>query len=135
MAVWRSFFLRHRRLALLLVVMALLTKAIVPSGFMVMPSNGTIMISVCSGQGPEMVALDLGKGSVDHGGDHDDGKKADHPCAFSSLGMAAASGADIALLALAVAYVLALGFLPVALRQRRAPVRLRPPLRAPPVLG
>ncbi len=135
MSVWRSFFLRHRRLALLLVAMALLTKAIVPGGFMVMPSNGTIMIAVCSGQGPEMVALDLGKGSVEHGGDHDDGKKADHPCAFSSLSMAAASGADIALLAIAIAFALALGFLPVAPRQRRAPSRLRPPLRAPPVLG
>lgn len=100
-----------------------------------MPSNGTIMVSLCSGQGPQMVALDLGNGSADHGGDHQDGKKADHPCAFSGLSMAAAPGADPVLLGLALAYVLALGFRLVVSRQQREPNRLRPPLRAPPVFG
>jgi hypothetical protein len=135
MAKLRLFLFRHQRLAFLLVALALLTKAVIPTGFMVMPSNGTIMVSLCSGHGPQMVALDIGKGTADHGSDHQDGKKADHPCAFSSLSMAAATGADITLLAIAIAYALALGFLPVAPRQRRAPSRLRPPLRAPPVFG
>ena len=135
MAWLRAFFLKHQHLAFLLVAAALVTKAVIPIGFMLMPSNGTIMVSICSGQGPQMVALDLGKGSADHNGDHQGDKKADHPCAFSSLSMAAATGADIALLALAIAYVLALGFLPVATRQGRLHSRLRPPLRAPPLFG
>jgi hypothetical protein len=135
MESWRVFLVKHQRLALLLVAMALLTKAIVPQGFMVTPSNGTIMVSLCSGQGPQMVALDLGKGTEDHGSDHKDGKNTHPPCAFSGLSMAAAPGADLALLGLALAYVLTLGFVPVVSRQQRAPSRLRPPLRAPPVLG
>jgi len=131
----RAFLLKHQHLAFLLVAAALVMKAVIPSGFMLTPSNGTIMVSICSGQGPQMVAMDLGKGTVDHGGDHQDGKKAEHPCAFSSLSMAAATGADTVLLALAIAYVLALGLLPVTSRQPSAPSRLRPPLRAPPVFG
>ncbi len=133
MAPWRAFFLKHYRLALLLVAVALAMKAVVPTGFMVTPSNGTVMVSICSGQGQQMVAMELGAGVVDHG-DHQDNKKADHPCAFSSLNMAGATGTDIALLALAIAYMLSLGFLPLAPRQQRAPARLRPPLRAPPFL-
>lgn len=135
MADLRAFFLKHQRLAVLLVALALATKAVIPAGFMLMPSNGTIVVSVCSGQGPDMVAMDMGKHAGDHGGDHQGDKKPDHPCAFSSLSMAAATGADIALLALAIAFLLALGFLPVAARAAQAPSRLRPPLRAPPVLG
>lgn len=135
MALWRAYFLNHQRLALLLVAMALLAKAIVPQGFMVMPSNGTIMVSLCSAQGPQMVALDLGKSAADQGGDHQDGNNAHPPCAFSGLSMAAAPGPDLVLLGLAIAYVLTLGFLPVVSRAQRAPSRLRPPLRAPPVFG
>lgn len=135
MAALRAHVLKHRRLAVLLIAMALLVKAIVPQGFMVLPSNGTIMVSLCSGQGPQMVALDVGKGPVGDSGDHRDGKAADHPCAFSGLNMAAATGSDPVLLMIAIAYVLALGFLPVVSRQSRALSRLRPPLRAPPVLG
>ncbi|MBA4040335.1 MAG: hypothetical protein C0474_00740 [Sphingobium sp.] len=135
MQIWRAYFLKHQRLAFLLVAMALLAKAIVPQGFMVMPSNGTVMVSLCSGQGPQMVAMDLGKGTVDHGGDHQDGTNTHPPCAFSGLNMAAAPGADLVLLGLAIAYVLALGFLPVVSRAQPAPSRLRPPLRAPPVFG
>lgn len=135
MALWRAYFLKHQRLAFMLVAIALLAKAIVPQGFMVMPSNGTIMVSLCSGQGSQMVALDLGKGAPDQDGDHQDGNNAHPPCAFSGLSMAAAPGADLVLLGLTLVYVLALGFLPVVSCSQPAPSRLRPPLRAPPVFG
>lgn len=133
---WRAYFLKHQRLAFALVALALLVKAIVPAGFMVMPTNGTIMVSVCSGQGPQMVALELNGGS-DHSSDHggQDSTAADHPCAFSGLSLAAAPGADPALLGAAIAFILSLAFLPVVSRPRRSPSRLRPPLRAPPVFG
>lgn len=134
MALWRAFFLNRQRLAFALVSLALLIKAFVPQGFMVMPSNGTIMVSICSGQGPQMVALDLGRGAGPIS-DPSDTRPADHPCAFSGLGMAADTGADILLLGLALAFVLARGFMPVTVRQQRAPSRLRPPLRAPPLFG
>ncbi len=134
MASWRAFFLTRQRLAFALVALALLIRAFVPQGFMVMPSNGTIMVSVCSGQGPQTIALDVGLG-VDQTSDHGDTRPADHPCAFSGLGMAADTGADILLLGLALAFVLARGFMPVAVRRQYAPSRLRPPLRAPPLFG
>jgi hypothetical protein len=135
MAFWRPFFLKHQRLAYLLAAMALLAKAIVPQGFMVMPSNSTIMVLLCSGQGSKIVAMDLGKGTVDHGSDHQDSRKADHPCSFSGLSMAAAPGPDLLLLGLALAYVLTLGFHPIVSPQQRGLSRLRPPLRGPPALG
>lgn len=134
MTRWRTLIRKHSQLALLLVALALCAKALIPQGYMVMPSNGTIMVSICSGQGPQMVALDFDKHDGDHG-DHQDGKKADHPCAFSGLGMSAMGGAYIALLAIAIAYVLTLGFLATTVPPRPAVARLRPPLRAPPVIG
>lgn len=134
MASWRAFFLTRQPLAFTLVALALLIKAFVPQGFMVAPSNGTIMVSICSGQGPQTIAIDLGVGA-DPTSDHGDTHPADHPCAFSGLSMAADTGADILLLGLALAFVLARGFLPVTVRHQRAPSRLRPPLRAPPLFG
>lgn len=134
MIIWRAFIRKHRQLALLLVALALGVKALVPQGYMVMPSNGTIMVSICSGQGPQMIALDTGQHDGDQS-EHQDGKKADHPCAFSGLGMSAMSAAHSDLLAIAIAFVLALGFLTVAAPPQPAITRLRPPLRAPPVLG
>ncbi|WP_066650163.1 MULTISPECIES: DUF2946 family protein [Sphingomonas] len=131
MTNWRALIRNHPRLALLLVALALSMRALLPQGYMVTPSNGTIMVSICSGQAAQMVAIDVDK----HDGDHQDGATADHPCAFSGLGMSAMGGADIVLLAIAFAYVLTLGFLAITAPPRPAVARLRPPLRAPPVLG
>ncbi|WP_010185540.1 hypothetical protein [Sphingomonas sp. PAMC 26605] len=133
MANWRAFLLRHARLALALVVIALVTKAVIPAGFMLMPRDGAIAIVACSGQGPEMVGMAMAKPGDLQKQHPGEGKAPDHPCAFSSLAMAAVTGADIALLALALVYVLALGILPVVCRPWRWPTRLRPPLRAPPL--
>lgn len=134
MAGWRILLRKQWRFALLLVALALGVKALVPQGYMIMASDGAIMVSVCSGQGPQMIALDAGKHHGDHG-DHQDNKKPDHPCAFSGLGMAALGGADPVLLAIAVAYALLLAFRREALPAPAAPAYLRPPLRAPPVIG
>jgi hypothetical protein len=130
---WRAFLVSHGRLALALVALALMAKAVIPSGFMLSPVNGAVAIVLCSGQGPEMAGMAMAKPGDSHGQHPADGKVLDHPCAFSSLSMAAAMGADIALLALALVYVLARGVLPVVPRQWRGPARLRPPLRAPPL--
>lgn len=135
MASWRGFFRQHQRLAFLLVALALCVRAIVPQGYMLTPGNGTVMVTLCSAQGAERIAITVAPDAGDHDDDHQDGTAADAPCAFAGLGMAAAPGADIVLLALALAHVLALGFLPTLVRLARAPARLRPPLRAPPVLG
>lgn len=139
MGYWRAFLLRHAGLALALVAIALVTKAVIPSGFMLTPRDGSLAVVICSGQGPEMAGMSMAKpGATAKSGDAQphhpaDGKTLDHPCAFSSLSMASATGADIALLALALGYVLALGVRPTVFRRWRSPPRLRPPLRAPPL--
>jgi len=58
--------------------------------------------------------------------------KADGPCAFSALSMSAMGGADVALLAVALAFILLLGtaFVPQFFAQRG--LRWHPPLRGPP---
>lgn len=138
MTRWRSLIHQQRRLALLLVALAFSIKALVPAGYMVVPSAGKLVIAICTGQGAATVATDPGEDGGDHGdhhGDHRDGNKADHPCAFAGLGSPALAGADPILLALAIAFVLVAAFAPVSGPRQAARRRLRPPLRAPPVSG
>ncbi|MBX9815264.1 MAG: DUF2946 family protein [Sphingomonas sp.] len=130
MLEWRAFLRKQQQFAVLLVALALSVRALVPAGYMVAPSASKFLISICSGQGAELLAFDPGK----HG-DHQDGKKADHPCAFAGLGMPALGGADSVLLALALAFVLVAAFAPKRGPTPATPERLRPPLRAPPVFG
>ncbi|HIQ17418.1 MAG TPA: hypothetical protein EYH41_05390 [Novosphingobium capsulatum] len=62
------------------------------------------------------------------------GKQGKGDCPFSSLSMASMTGADPALLALALAFILALGFAPVRTSHPKRVSYLRPPLRGPPAL-
>jgi hypothetical protein len=55
-------------------------------------------------------------------------------CPFASLSMASLAGADHALLALALAFILALGFAPARSPLPKRVSYLRPPLRGPPAL-
>lgn len=130
----RSFIHAHSRLAHLLLAMALLVRAIVPAGYMVSSGAGTLTVTLCSGQGPKtaVLVLDASRGQA---GDKQDHGKPDNPCAFSGLGMAALGGADPVLLAIAVAFSLLLAFRREAFPVPAAPGYLRPPLRAPPVIG
>lgn len=100
---------------------------------MLTPVDGAVAIVLCSGVGPEMAGMPMTKPGDPHPQHPADGKSVDHPCAFSSLTMAATGGVDAVLLALALVYGLALGVLPAATRPWRGSVRLRPPLRAPPL--
>jgi hypothetical protein len=60
------------------------------------------------------------------------GKQAKGECPFTALSMASLSGADTALLAAALAFILALGLAPVRRTLPRRIHYLRPPLRGPP---
>ena len=57
------------------------------------------------------------------------------PCVFAGHAAQALGGADGWLLAGAIAFLLARGFAPVYLPALRRPFRLRPPLRAPPLIA
>lgn len=130
----RALVRDHRRLAGLLIGLALLMKALVPAGYMAKAEGRVLTIAVCAdasnGQTVKHIMVPVSGKSSDNHADH---AKADGTCAFSSLAMGAVGGADPLLLLIALSFILLLGFAPAAppLHDRRA--NLRPPLRGPPV--
>jgi hypothetical protein len=131
----RAFLLGHRRLALLLVAAALCLKVLVPGGYMLGQGAGTyITVEICADASGQHLTKDVfvpakpGQGNSAQA-------KGDGPCPYSALSMAALSGADAALLALALAFILALGFLPAAPPRLARAAHVRPPLRGPPAFA
>lgn len=120
-------------LALAILAIALCMKLLVPSGYMISAGPKTFTVSLCSGDmsAPKMMTISIPadpSAPVEpaHKG------KTDGVCAFSALSMAAMGGADAPLLALALAFILALGFLSYAALPHGAVSRLLPPSRGPP---
>jgi len=130
----RTLLMRHRALAILLVAAALCLKALVPAGYMLEARHKVLTVTVCMDSQGHTVTRDIVvpmKGSP--AGDaarHADAGKA---CGWSSLAMDGLAGADAPLLAAALAFILALGFAPLAAPRPRRAVWLRPPLRGPPL--
>ncbi len=142
MPTLRRHLLTHNALAMLVIIVALAMKAVVPAGFMPMLVEGRVVIALCSGSGPVTALPDTGHHATmaaHHGGhgtpdapQHDNKSQ---PCAFSGLTVPSLAGADPVVLAIAIAFVLALGLRVVAALPATRPVRLRPPLRGPPVIA
>lgn len=124
----RKFLGQHHWLCALLLGATLIVKALVPAGFMPAVSNGVILVQICSGQGPQTIAMELpGKA-----GDHGEHKKAEAPCAFTSLSSPTLAAADALLLAVALAFIIATGLrLPPRMILWRG-IYLRPPAIGPP---
>lgn len=127
----RAFLLRHRSLAFLLVMAALCVKALVPGGYMIGQDSRVLTVQVCHDGIGKTITRQL---VIPMKGDPVDsaGKQGKGDCAFSSLSMASLDGADPALLAIALAFLIALGFAPVQSLRARRIFHLRPPLRGPP---
>lgn len=134
MGAIRSFFKDHRALAALILALALAMKAFVPAGFMVGTSGTTLTVQICDAQGQTTLKqINLpGKPAGQTSNDH---AKAARDCPFTGLSMHALSGADPVLLALALAFVVALGFLPAPPLRLARPAFLTPPLRGPPLFS
>lgn len=128
----RALIRRHRSAAMWLAALALLVKALVPAGYMV-GQSGTRMfdIIVCSDPtgGPVVQKLVI---PFENKGDHDGGQTAKGDCAFTALTHGSAPATDPALLLVAIAFILALGFARVPAPSPRGFPRIRPPLRGPP---
>lgn len=140
MAALRTLFRTHRRLVVLLFALVLFAKIVIPTGFMPVATGNGLVLELCSGMEPMPSPMAM-PGMVDHGtvgsdmaGQHhgQKGGKVESPCTFAGLTAPHLAGADAALLAIAVLFVLALGR--VALCRVVVPYRhaLRPPLRGPP---
>lgn len=133
MLTMRNFLMGHRRLAVLVVMAALCMKIVVPTGFMIGQNSKVLTVQLCTdGLGHAATA----KIAIPMKGDPGDstGKQGKGDCPFSSLSMASMTGADPALLALALAFILALGFAPTRTSHPKRVSHLRPPLRGPPAL-
>jgi hypothetical protein len=129
----RAFFMRRRALALLVVMAALCMKIVVPTGFMIGQNSKVLTVQLCTdGLGHAVTA----KIVIPMKGDPGDssGKQGKAECPFASLSMASMTGTDPALLALALAFILALGFAPARTSHPKRVSYLRPPLRGPPAL-
>lgn len=129
----RAFFLRHRALAIVLVLATLCMKALVPTGFMIGQNSKVLTVQICDdafgNHAVKQIAIPMKDGSSESGSKQGKGE-----CPFTSLSMASMSGADPALLALALAFILALGFVPTRTAYPERVFHLRPPLRGPPAL-
>ncbi|MET0137682.1 MAG: DUF2946 family protein [Sphingobium sp.] len=139
MPFFRAMIRDHRRLALLLAMLALCVKLLVPQGYMPGSAAGYkyLTVQICfDGLEHRTATLAIAMDDDTSRGDHGDvGGMAGGKCMFSALGMGALVGADAPLLTIALAFVLALGFAPVRALFRGAPTYLRPPLRGPPALA
>ena len=110
----RAWIARHRGLAMWLVALALLSKALVPAGYMPgHDASRTIDVVLCSDPGGQALAqqivIPFEKGSEDVPAKH--GGKGE--CAFTALAHGAVAAADPAFLLAAIAFLFALGFAPM----------------------
>lgn len=128
----RNIIRHYRPLVMLLLALALGMKALVPAGFMVSPSKDLVLtVTICSSASPGLKQMQMAIPAKKHDGQQmqADG---DTPCSFAGLGKLALGGIGPELLALALIFILALGFAPMrppVLAQRHY---IRPPLRGPP---
>jgi hypothetical protein len=129
--VLRRLVLKNRKLAGFVLVLALAMKLLVPAGFMPTFSDGRIVVSICSGTGPTTMVMTIP--GLEHGKSKDGHQgKAEQPCAFAGLSAPSLAAADPMLLAIAIAFAMALALQPITASIIRARPHLRPPLRGPP---
>ncbi|WP_226636215.1 DUF2946 family protein [Novosphingobium profundi] len=132
----RSLLARRLWLFALVIAMALAMKALVPTGFMIESAGAKVLtVEICDSQGHTRLQKIALPGKPDTSSQQQQHAKAAKECPFTALSAHALGHADPALLALALAFILALDFLPAP------PLRLvrarywTPPLRAPPHLS
>lgn len=128
MGLIRGTLLSNPVLALAIGLAALLLRLSVPAGFMPVATQGGPALVLCSGGGAPAAAAGQGAGHHDEGG-------ADraNACAFADLALGATASAGAVLLGAALLFILAAALPPAALLPPRSALRLRPPLRGPPL--
>jgi hypothetical protein len=132
----RIFLRRYPALALAVLALALAVKAMVPAGYMLAADSKSLSltVTVCTGMDTMQKTIEIpvhksqdGKSSHEQAGDS--------PCAFTALSHALLGGADGILLALALLFIVTVGFGSITPNLVQKWRRLRPPLRGPPVFS
>lgn len=125
------------------IVAALLTRMVVPTGYMPMIENGHIVIALCAEQNPGLSAMpDMADMPHMHGMSHATGHSGapampDHDkngaCGFGGLSLASLAAIDPILLALSILLIVASVFRRPQTALVTAPRFLWPPRTGPPV--
>lgn len=135
MGILRSALLKHPLLVLAIGLAALALRIAVPAGYMPVVDQGRLALTLCNGSGPVAASAPTHHDASSKPTTHHDGGdyKAEGSCAFSDLSLPAIGGADAVQLAAALIFILAAGLSLLAVLPPRAALRLRPPLRGPPL--
>lgn len=132
----RALFMRHRALALMMIMAALCMKIMVPAGFMAGQDSKILTVQLCAdaygNQSVKQLVIPMEDEGSGPGSKHDSNSAG--LCHFASLSFASMSAAAPELLAVALAFILALGFALVRAFLPKGISHLRPPLRGPPAL-
>ena len=135
MGALRNFLLARRGMAIAVILLALAIKALVPTGFMIETGNRVISVAICAdASGDHALSREIVIPAKQADGGASKAKSAEG-CAFAGHSAAGAMGADPVQIALALAFIILLGFLPVALPSASPGRGVRPPLRAPPLFS
>jgi hypothetical protein len=129
MPALRAFLRTHRRLAMAIFAMTLAMKALVPGGYMVEQQGKVLTVRICADASGGKMTKQIVLPQTGQSGEQ---AKGDGACPYAALGMAALTGADTTLLAIALGFILALGLAPLYAPPPSGPLHLRPPLRGPP---
>lgn len=137
MTALRALIANHRRLAALLVALALCMKALIPAGTMIAATPKVLTVAICTDAGGPAMTRDVVVPMRPDAGAADGQAKqgAGAPCGWSVLGLGGLAATDPVVLAAALAFIALAGFRPAPAPPATAPARLRPPLRAPPAFA
>lgn len=125
----RAYLRSHFRLAMLLIAAALVIKAVVPTGYMIGSQGKALTILVCGDASGDHLAK-----QITISGKSEGTAKPAETCPYASLSFASLDAGLPAFVALAIAFLLLLGFAPIRIPALAGLPYIRPPLRGPPAL-
>jgi Protein of unknown function (DUF2946) len=131
MGTLRAIFREHYRLAALLVVLALVMKAAIPAGYMLGAQDKVLTVLICADASGEHQTRQI---TIPVSGKSDGQSKSGEACPYASLSGSLLDTGELPFIALALAFILLLGFAPVRIPGPAGQTYLRPPLRGPPAL-
>ncbi len=115
-----------------LFTLVLAMKALVPNGYMISADSETITVKMCNGvgDGQQTIEIPMNVG----GNEHDSGSNmTSEACSSSSVSQSTMTATDPLQLSLALSFIMLVGLVAKTAILLEHSVRLRPPLRGPPI--
>ena len=131
----RTFWRNHRGLAALLLALTLGFKLLLPTGYMLGDGPRILTVEICADASGHRLTQQIVIPQDNRQNQSEHSAKNAAPCPWSALSTATLGGADPALLALALAFILTLGFSAAPTPRLARIFHLRPPLRGPPAVS